>query len=228
MGRTRAPLDELAAALRAHGGDAEAFACDVSREADVRALAARVEARGGRLAVLVNSAALRMHQLGDASAYRTPLVELDVEAWDRVIATNLRGPFLLCRLLGPALAAAHGASVINISAGAATSAEGGRTPYAASKAGLEALSRVLATEWRPLGIAVNVLVPDVRVVTEDHVRGERERSPGIHYVVPEALVPPALHLATSGVSGERIEAMAWNEANGLGGWERWAARWAAR
>ncbi len=222
--RTRERLVDVATEIRARGGEAEPVPCDVSSEGDVRALAASIGERSGRLDVLVNCAALRMHQLGDARAYRKAAVEVTVDEWDRVIATNLRGPFLLARTLFPLLRAAAGASVIDISAGAVTSREGGRAPYAASKAGLEALSRTLAAEWRDDRIAVNVLVPDVRVLTEDHERGRREPTPGVRYVRPEALVPPALYLATSGVSGERIDAIAWNEAHGLGGSERWAIR----
>lgn len=205
------------------GDAADAHACDVSSERDVDALAAYVAARYGWLHVLVNAAALRMHQLGDPTALRRAFLDVTVDEWDRVIATNLRGPYLLCRALAGPLRAARGASVINISAGAATSGEDGRAPYAASKAGLEALTRALAIEWRDLGIRANVLVPDVRVVTEEHLARTRTPVAGERYVVPEALVPPALHLATSGVTGERVLAIAWNEANGFGGWERWKA-----
>jgi len=224
VGRTRERLEDTAASIRARGGVAHPVVCDVSDERAVRALADTVSAEAGRLDVLVNCAALRMHQLGDPTAYRKPTVDVTVEEWDRVMGTNVRGPFLLARALFPLLRAAGRASVIDVSAGAATSGEGGRAPYAASKAGLEALSRTLASEWRDAGIAVNVLVPDARVVHEDHVRGVREPTAGARYVVPETLVPPAIHLATSGVSGQRILALAWNAANGFGGWERWEAR----
>ena len=202
------------------GAGASVVPSDVSQERDVDALAAHV---GDTLHVLVNCAALRMHHLGDPTAFRKALIDVTPREWDAVIAANLRGPYLLCRALAPALREAGGASVINISAGAATSAEGGRAPYAASKAGLEALTRTLADEWRPWRIAVNTLVPDARVLTEGHHLELRAPSSDIRYVVPEALVPPALHLATSGVTGTRILALRWNEANGFGGRERWGA-----
>jgi NAD(P)-dependent dehydrogenase (short-subunit alcohol dehydrogenase family) len=221
VGRTREALDAVAAEI---GSAADAVACDVSSEGDVDGLAKYVAARYGWLHVLVNCAALRMHHVGDPSAFRKVLADVPPREWDAILGTNLRGPYLLCRALAGLLRAAGGASVINVSAGAATSAEGGRAPYAASKAALEALTRSLAAEWRDLGIRVNTLVPDQRVLTEGHhveLRAPEERA---RYVAPEALVPPALYLTTSGVTGERIEALVWNEANGFGGWERWEAR----
>ena len=221
VGRTREALDAVAAEI---GSGADAVACDVSSEGDVDGLAKYVAERYGWLHVLVNCAALRMHHVGDPSAFRKPLPDVTPREWDAIVGTNLRGPYLLCRALAGVLRAAGGASVINVSAGAATSAEGGRAPYAASKAGLEALTRTLAAEWRDVGIRVNTLVPDQRVLTEGHhveLRAPEERA---RYVVPEALVPPALYLATSGVTGQRVEALAWNEANGFGGWDRWEAR----
>ena len=221
VGRTRAHLEAVAAEL---GPAADVRPCDVSREADVDALAAHVASRYGRLELLVNCAALRMHHLGDPSAFRKPLVDVTPEEWDRIFATNLRGPYLLCRALAPLLRAAGGASVINVSAGAATSSEAGRAPYAASKAGLEALTRTLAEEWREDGVAVNTLVPDARVLTEGHHVELRDASRALRYVRPEALVPVALYLATSGATGERVLAMEWNEANGFGGWETWEAK----
>jgi NAD(P)-dependent dehydrogenase (short-subunit alcohol dehydrogenase family) len=219
VGRTRGPLEAVAEAA-----GATAIVCDVSREPDVVALAERVARDHGRLDVLVNCAAIRMHHLGDPAAFRKPVVDTSAEEWDRVMATNLRGPFLLCHHFAPSLRAAGNASVINVSAGAATSAEGGRAAYAASKAGLEALTRSLADEWRPWGIAVNTLVPDARVLTEGHHLALRRPEERARYLVPEALVAPALYLATSGVTGQRVEALAWSEANGFGGWERWEAR----
>jgi NAD(P)-dependent dehydrogenase (short-subunit alcohol dehydrogenase family) len=221
VGRTREPLDAVAAEI---GSAADAVPCDVSSEHDVDSLATYVAERYGWLHVLVNCAALRMHHVGDARAFRKPLAEVTPREWDAIVGTNLRGPYLLCRALAGLLRAAGSASVINVSAGAATSTEGGRAPYAASKAGLEALTRTLAAEWADLGIRVNTLVPDQRVLTEGHhfaLRAPEERA---RYLVPEALVPPTLYLATSGVTGQRIEALAWNEASGLGGWERWEAR----
>ena len=190
----------------------------------MRRVAAAVAERSTALRVLVNAAALRMHQLGDPEAFRTPVLELSVDEWDRVVAADLRGPFLCCRYLGPLLIEAGGASVVNISAGAAVRPDAGRAPYAASKAGLDALTRTLALEWRDARVAVNSLDPGARVITEDHRAGARAKEPGVRYVTPAAMVPAALYLARGAVTGQRIDAMAWNEANGFGGLDRWEAR----
>lgn len=224
VARTKERLEQVAVEARAQGAVVVPISCDVSAEHEVRALADEVDRGHGRLDVLVNAAALRMHQLGPDAALRKSVLDLTVEEWDRVIATDLRGPFLCCRFLGSSLRSAGQSSVINISAGAAISPDAGRAPYAASKAGLDALTRTLALEWHAYGIRVNSLDPGARVLTEEHKLGTRIREPRVRYLVPEALVPAALYLATSEITGERLSAFEWNEANGHGGWERWEAR----
>ncbi|MDE3194067.1 MAG: SDR family oxidoreductase [Chloroflexota bacterium] len=224
VARTREALDRVAGEARASGATVVPVPCDVSLERDVRRVADAVAGRFPALRVLVNAAALRMHQLGDPDALRVPVLELSVEDWDRVVAVDLRGPFLCCRYLGPLLAAAGGAGVVNISAGAAVRPDAGRAPYAASKAGLDALTRTLALEWRDARVAVNSLDPGAHVITEDHRAGTRAKEAGLRYVTPEAMVPPTLYLAQGAVTGQRVDAMAWNEANGFGGFDRWEAR----
>ncbi len=226
VSRTEHEVEAVAEEIRRSGGRATAGRCDVSSVDDVRALADRVGARHEGLHVLVNNAALRMNHIGDPRTYRKPLLEIAVEDWDRMIAVNLRGPFLTCRFLGPLLLAAGGASVINVSSGAGVRAEPGRSPYAASKHALEALTGALAEEWRAHNVAVNSLSPGVSVLTDELKREMRARDPSLRYARPEVIVPAALFLATqdaSGVTGGRIDAFRWLEERGLADWKRWEA-----
>lgn len=226
VSRTAADLDRVAGESARLSGSVTAVPADVSSEDDVRRIADLVASRESRLHVLVNNAALRMYQLGGGGSYRIPLLELSVADWDRAIAVDLRGPFLTCRLLGPLLVAAHGASVINVSAGAGVQGDPGRSPYASAKHGLEGLTKTLALEWRDLRIAVNTLTPGTSVFTDEVKRDMRRRDPSLRFVRPEMVVPAAIHLAlqgASGLTGARVDAFAWSQEHGLGGYERWSA-----
>lgn len=145
-GRRPAPLAALAAELAA----AEAVSTDVTDPGQVERLVARAAAGAGRVEVLVNAAGL----------FRlAPLPETSVELFDQTLATNLRGAFLCCRAVWPLMQQAGGGQIVNISSVAALEAYAGNAAYAASKAGLNALTGVLALEGRPHNIRVLALCP---------------------------------------------------------------------
>lgn len=226
VARTGADLEAVSDTIRTSGGQAHTMTVDVSSEADVQRLQRWIRDRFGRLDVLVNNAALRMIHVGDPHRYTKPLLDLRVEDWDRMLAVNLRGPFLMCRILGELLQAPGRASMINVSAGAGVRGQAGRTPYSVSKFGLEGLTQCLAAEWHELNIAVNSLSPGVSVFTDALKLEPDQRGPDRPYARPELLVPPAVFLAQQdarSLTGARIEAFAWVQEHGLGGWERWAA-----
>jgi len=217
VSRTASDLESLGCSYRV---------CDVSDADQVRQLADWVRAEYGRVDVLVNNAGLRMIHVGPRSGYKVFVEELPVEDWDRMLAVNLRGPFLMCKLLLPLMKAAGSASVVNISAGGGSQGQPGRAPYCASKFGLEALTQCLAAEWRPYNIAVNSLAPGVSVFTDDIKRELRRRDPSLKHARPEMMAPPALFLACqdpSGLTGQRVVAWDWLRERGLGGWDRWLA-----
>ena len=92
----------------------------------------------------------------------TPLLDLGVEEWDRVLALNLRAPFLLARGFAKrCIAAKRGGAIVNISSTASVLARPGIAHYGASKAALNQLTRVLAVELAPHGIRVNAVLPGV-------------------------------------------------------------------
>jgi 3-oxoacyl-[acyl-carrier protein] reductase len=200
--------------------------CNVADAGQVTDLADWLEQQHGRVDVLVNNGGLRMIHVGSRGGYKTSVEELPIEDWDRMLAVNLRGPFLTCKLLLPLLRRAGRASVINISAGGGAAGEPGRAPYCASKFGLEALTQCLAAEWRPYNIAVNSLAPGVSVLTDEIKREMRRKDPSLKHASPDMMAPPALFLAqqdASGVTGQRIVAWDWLREHDLGGWERWLA-----
>ncbi|HEX7301481.1 SDR family oxidoreductase [Lentzea sp.] len=136
-------------------GDVRAVPADLSRHDECRRLAALVEADFERLDVLVNNA---------GAMWREPLETFPDEAWDSVLDLNLKAPFWLVRALLPALRRAGTADdparVVNIGSIAAIHvAASPNYSYAASKAALHQLTRVLARELGPQHVAVNAVAP---------------------------------------------------------------------
>lgn len=143
--------EQLNAATEEIGPAAWAWPCDVSDPVSVAALTAEVEGRWGALDGLVNNAGV------------APMARLDEtsnEEWDETFAINVRGPFILCREIGPLLRAGTSPAVVNISSTLAERAIPGMAAYNASKAALNQLTRSLALEWAPT-VRVNAIMPAV-------------------------------------------------------------------
>ncbi len=162
----------VAEEIRARGGEAFAVACDVSVEAEVRAAIDAVVRRWGALHVLHNNAALTSpeHQRRDAG-----LLELEVEVWDRTLAVDLRGAMLGCKHAVPPMIASGGGSIVNTTSNSALAGDLSLNAYAAAKAGLNALTRSVATAFGKQGIRCNAVSPA-------HIA-----SPSLARVVPEAV-----------------------------------------
>lgn len=153
-GRREAPLVEVAQAIEQSGGRAVALPTDVSDEQAVERLIADVENRLGPLDAAFNNA-------GTLGAYK-PIVEMAAEDFDTVVATNLRGVWLLARTeIRAMIASGRRGSIVNTSSFVAEAATPGMSAYAPSKAGLDALARALALEVGPQGIRVNNVAPGV-------------------------------------------------------------------
>jgi len=143
---------ELLAEVSAEFGDrAWWYACDVSDAGQVEGLAEAVKARWGGVDGLVNNAGI---------APMATLEDTDPAAWDRVFEINVRGPYLLCRALGPMLKEGENPAVVNISSSLADRAIPGMMAYNASKAALNHMTRCLALEWAP-SVRVNAVMPAV-------------------------------------------------------------------
>ena len=138
--------DELAATAAAIG--ANPVTLDVTDPAGVDRLAAGLE----RLDVLVNNAAVW---------YFTPLASTPLDQAQRVLSVNIVGPLLLMQRLLPLLRAGEGGSIVNLSSITAKYSPTGAGLYPASKAALEALTRVAAVEFGPLGVRCNAVGPGI-------------------------------------------------------------------
>ena len=141
------------AAIAAAGGTAIAVQADVSDPDAVARMFATVDARFGRLDALVNNA-------GVAQRFDR-LTDIDDETWRRTLAVNLDGAFFCTRAAVPRLKAAGGGRIVNVSSGAAHTGGAIGAHYAASKAGMLALTAKAARELARDGIAVNAVLPSV-------------------------------------------------------------------
>jgi NAD(P)-dependent dehydrogenase (short-subunit alcohol dehydrogenase family) len=142
----KATADEIIAA----GGRAIAIACDVSDSDQVEALVAGAVAEFGGLDVLVNNAGL--------GSDKKRSHELDIDTWDRVMAVNLRGPFLCARAALPYLLDGGG-SIVNISSAYGVVGAPLAPAYCASKGGLVNYTRQLAVDYSRDGVRANCILP---------------------------------------------------------------------
>jgi NAD(P)-dependent dehydrogenase (short-subunit alcohol dehydrogenase family) len=146
----------VAAAITSQGGRALAIHADVSDEARWLAIIGRTVDEWGRLDVLHNNAALVRH---DIFVRDGTVGEMDVEVWEAIMAVNLRGPMLGTKHAVPAMIAAGGGSIINMSSGSSRLGDTERSAYGASKAGVNALTLYAATQYGREGIRANAILP---------------------------------------------------------------------
>jgi NAD(P)-dependent dehydrogenase (short-subunit alcohol dehydrogenase family) len=151
LDRDPAAMEETAARIAEAGGRFEALTCDVTDSAAIGALVAGIVARHGRIDVLVNNVG--------GSAAGGP-VEMAEEVWDRQIAHNLKSVFLMLKHVLPVMEGQGGGAVVNLASTSGIRWTGAaQVAYAASKAGVIQLSRVVAVQYAPKGIRVNTVVP---------------------------------------------------------------------
>jgi NAD(P)-dependent dehydrogenase (short-subunit alcohol dehydrogenase family) len=140
----------VVADIRHHGGQGTFVATDVTRDADVRALVASALKSYGQLDVAVNNA-------GTEGVTR-PITELGEEDWARTVDVNMKGTWLSMKHEIPAITE-RGGAIVNVATIAALVGVPGTTIYAASKAGVIAMTRAAAMEWAGKGLRVNVVSP---------------------------------------------------------------------
>ena len=132
------------------GHKAHAIAADVSRLGEVAGLVAASQAAVGPLDILVNNAGINI---------RGPVEELTENDWDAVVDINLKAPFLCAREVLPGMRQRGWGRIINLGSIMSFIALPHRAPYAAAKAGVVGLTRVLALEGAGKGVTVNALCP---------------------------------------------------------------------
>jgi NAD(P)-dependent dehydrogenase (short-subunit alcohol dehydrogenase family) len=158
-----------------HGHNAVASATfDVSEEDAVRRVVAQTLERFGKIDILVNNAALF------APLPPVACTDIDVALWDRVMAVNVRGPFLMVKHVAPHMAAQGYGKIINIGSGTAYKGVASMLHYVTSKGAITAFTRALSRELGDQGIRVNTLAPglvmsDTILENRAHIEQARDR-----------------------------------------------------
>jgi 3-oxoacyl-[acyl-carrier protein] reductase len=143
-----ATAEEIVKSIEASGGKAVAVGADISKPAEVEQLFAKAKAAFGEITVVVNSAGIMLLD---------PIQKGDIDNFDRVIATNLRGSYLI--MSEAANHVVDGGRIIVFSSSVLGKSFPSYGAYIASKAGVEGLTRVLANELGPRNITVNAVAP---------------------------------------------------------------------
>jgi NAD(P)-dependent dehydrogenase (short-subunit alcohol dehydrogenase family) len=143
--------EEVAQGIRKEGGDAHVIACNIARRDEVEALIAGTTRHYGKIDILVCNAAV--------NPYYGPLLDIKDEAFDKIMASNVRSNIWLCALAVPQMAERGRGSVVIISSIAGLRGSTVLGAYGISKAADFALCRSLAGEWGPKGVRVNCIAP---------------------------------------------------------------------
>ena len=204
--RTAENLERVAGEIRAAGGSAGHFVCNIREEEQVRALFDYVLAERGALHGLVNNA---------GGQFVSPAEMISLKGWRAVVETNLTGTFLMCREAFNRHMEAHGGAIVNMLIEMWRGFPG-MAHSAAARAGIENLTKTLAVEWARAGVRVNAVAPGliassgldrypeaVRPMIEQNVRDIPLKRMGTEAEVSAAIVF-LLSPAAAFITGESI------------------------
>jgi NAD(P)-dependent dehydrogenase (short-subunit alcohol dehydrogenase family) len=188
-------VTSIAAAL---AGGQRGYVLDVRDENAVTKTVERIGAEFGKIDILVNNAGIG--PLAPAEVYPTA-------EWDRTIAINLTGMFLLARAVAPGMLARGFGRIVNMASQASVIGIEGHVAYCASKAGIVGMTRCMALEWGPRGVTVNAVSPTV-VETELGLTGwagekgahARAAIPTRRFAKPWEIAATVLYLAGEGAA----------------------------
>lgn len=194
------PCKEVADGIRKDGGDAHAIACNIGRKNEVEALIAKTRRHYGPIDILVCNAAVN-------PAFG-PMSKLTDEAFDKIMASNVKSNLWLCNLAIPDMAAKGGGAVVIVSSIAGLRGTEMIGAYGISKAADFALARNLALEWGPKNVRVNCIAPGLvktdfaRALWEDpdRLKKRNEGTPLRRIGAPEEIGGIAAFLASPAAS----------------------------
>jgi gluconate 5-dehydrogenase len=184
------------------------IAMDVRDETSVASAVDEAWSQFGGVDMLVNNAGIGMRTVNPRfMTDPRPFWEVPADGFRAMIETNLTGYFLVARELTPRMLATGSGRIVNVTVSLSTMHRAGFVPYGPSRAGSEALSRVMAADLRGTGITVNLLLPGGPTLTGMIPRDTP--SGGRNFMPPEVMGPPIVWLASDdavGVHDERIPA----------------------
>lgn len=183
----------LAADITARGGEALVTECDVTHTGSVQALGTWSREHLGPVDILVNAAGI---------SGETSFVDLSIEEWDRMMAVNLRGTFIVTKQFFGAMIARKYGRVINIASQLAYKGTYDMSHYCASKAGVVGFTRALSYEGAPHGVTVNAIAPGpvetamLAGFSDEWRAGKFAELPAGRFGQPDEIAPVALLLAS--------------------------------
>ncbi len=199
--RNLTACEGVAAEVTALGRQALAVSCDMRNWREIDTLVARSYERFGRCDVLVNNAGITQKPLA--------LTATSSAMFDEFFGVNVKGPMRLAAMVAPRMGAAGGGAIINVVSIGGLKPGPNMGMYCASKAALQALTRVMAAEWAPLKVRVNALAPgpfmtDMMRDLERETPGFLQHSAGVtmqkRIAEPNEIVGAILFLASDAAS----------------------------
>jgi 3-oxoacyl-[acyl-carrier protein] reductase len=180
---------------------------DLSSSAGCERVVQATLERFGRIDALINNAGASVEPRADVRFY-----EQSVADWQAIVDVNLTAPFVLARLVAPAMVQRGWGRIVNTLSSRTTMLRAGFTPYGPTKAALEAATRAWASELAGTGVTVNAIVPGGASDTRRVSLAERPDRSGL--VAPAVMGPPIVWLLSTesdSVTGTCVVAREWNE-----------------
>jgi 3-oxoacyl-[acyl-carrier protein] reductase len=172
FGTTTEMVEQVSRSVRDAGRRVVAVEADVARRGEVAAMVMRAVEEFGRIDIVVNNAGI---------SPECPLHEMTDDFWDRVLAVNLKGQFLVCQAVVPLMRAAGYGRIVNIASEQGMIGAVDMSAYCASKAGIFGLTKALARELASAGILVNCVAPGP---VDTAMLADRDRTPELVSRIP--------------------------------------------